>query len=118
MFTYRPFKTTVGVSHILAMSSCLFNKIMFIHILTRLTLQTMAYETRQWDTSTKLLPSLQIRLFFILNTIETRSLRLTCGKTMNDRVKNVEIKKLCKTDVSVIVKLKKRTFKIWFEHVE
>jgi len=52
-----------------------------------------------------------------LNAVEMRSLRRMCGKTMYDRVRNVEIRKECKADVSVMSKIKKGTLR-WFGHVE
>ena len=49
--------------------------------------------------------------------MEMRSLRRMCGKTMYDRSKNVNIRKECKADVSVMDRIKKGTLR-WFGHVE
>ena len=75
----------------------------------RVLIPTLTYDSEAWNWQRKD----ESRL----NAVEMRSLKRMCGKTMYDRIKNVDIRKECKADVSVMNRIKKGTLR-WFGHVE
>ena len=52
-----------------------------------------------------------------INAVEMRSLRRMAGVTLNDRIRNVEIRKRCSVKEGVVTKIERGMLR-WFGHVE